>query len=158
MPKGEIIIDMGEFIVKYWLEFLFGGIIAVLGFFCRHYWSLYKKEQKEKQEQLKSKIMERVEEDINALEEKSDRRDDELGEELGLVKRGVLSLQGHQFIDDCHELLDPNHVITLDEYEYITDEHMVYNSLGGNHNGDKLYNLIERKVSENTATTINPEQ
>jgi hypothetical protein len=36
---------MTDFIIQYWLEFLFGGIIAVLGFFVKHYYQLWKKEK-----------------------------------------------------------------------------------------------------------------
>ena len=54
----------------------------------------------------------------------------------------MLSVQGKQFKDECHLLLNDSHHITLDEYQNISNEHKVYNSLGGNHEGDELFRLV----------------
>lgn len=46
---------------------------------------------------------------------------------------------------DCHRLLEEGHIITLKEFEEITKEHKIYNSLGGNSEGDTYFNLITEK-------------
>ncbi len=55
------------------------------------------------------------------------------------------------FKDKCRKLLKEDHVITLDEWEEVDAEHNIYNALGGNHNGDYLYQLVSEKV-KNTLT------
>jgi len=42
-------------------------------------------------------------------------------------------------------LLKDDHIITLQEYENISNEHRIYNSLKGNHEGDALYSLVKVK-------------
>lgn len=64
-----------------------------------------------------------------------------------VTKKGILSIQGRTFKEDCRKLLDPNHIISLNEFETITMDHNVYNSLGGNHEGDGLYDLVQTKYN-----------
>lgn len=47
---------MHEFIIEYWIEFLFGLIISGMGVFLRHYYKLYKNEQKN----VENKMLETV--------------------------------------------------------------------------------------------------
>ena len=48
----------------------------------------------------------------------------------------MLSIEGRAFRTECRKLLEPDHVISLKEYEAIVSEHETYNRLGGNHEGD----------------------
>lgn len=73
---------------------------------------------------------------------------DDLEEQVRMLRSGVLSVQGRQFKADCRRLLDPNHNISLEEYEDIEEDHIVYNNLGGNHNGDKLFAMVEAKYKQ----------
>lgn len=141
---------MGDFILEYWLEFVFGTIATVLGFFVRHYWCLYKKEKNTEKKSDKKQLISEIDHKIENLEQKSDKRDDELLDKIIILKQGLLSIQGHQFRSMCCELLNPDHDITLDEYEQITTDHDIYNSLGGNHRGDNLFKLVEQKVQQQT--------
>ena len=72
----------------------------------------------------------------------------ELAGEIKTLKAGLLSIQGRAFKNNCKRLLDPDHEISLEEYEEITKDHDAYNSLGGNHNGDELFILVRKKVEE----------
>jgi len=42
-------------------------------------------------------------------------------------------------------LLKPDHVINYKEYEQLVADHVVYNQLGGNHEGDALFSMVEAK-------------
>lgn len=67
---------------------------------------------------------------------------------LGSLKKGLLSVQGRQFKADCKRLLSENHIITFDEYQQITEDHSAYHALGGNHNGDALFDLVRKKAEK----------
>lgn len=67
---------------------------------------------------------------------------------LNSLKRGLLSVQGRQFKADCKKLLAEDHVITFDEYQQITEDHQAYHDLGGNHNGDALFDLVRKKAEK----------
>lgn len=64
---------------------------------------------------------------------------------MEVVTSGILSIQGIHFRSSCRLLLDPSHVITIDEFEQITHDHETYNKLGGNHIGDALFKQVEIK-------------
>ena len=67
---------------------------------------------------------------------------------LTSLKRGLLSVQGRQFKADCKRLLDSNHKLTIDEYQQINEDHEAYHALGGNHNGDALFDLVRKKAEK----------
>lgn len=71
----------------------------------------------------------------------------EFKKSFDVTKKGILSVQGRSFKADCRKLLEPGHVISLNEFETITMDHNVYNSLGGNHEGDGLYDLVQTKYN-----------
>ena len=48
---------MIDFIIKYWLEFLFSIVVAGLGFFARHYYKLWQGAQKAQKEKMRSDIL-----------------------------------------------------------------------------------------------------
>lgn len=62
-----------------------------------------------------------------------------------VLQSGVLRVAGRWFIEDCQELLEPNHIITQEEFEDIMDYHTTYNDLGGNHKGDEYFGLVVEK-------------
>lgn len=68
---------------------------------------------------------------------------------LNTLTEGMLSIQGRQFKEECRVLLQADHIITLEEFEHITNEHRIYNQLHGNHEGDNLYSLVETKYRAN---------
>ncbi|MDD4804481.1 MAG: hypothetical protein PHN69_04835 [Candidatus Pacebacteria bacterium] len=156
---------MLDFIVKYWMQFGFGLIVAGLTALSKYFYNLYKKEklhqkteeQKSFYEEIKNTIIaERTitQDCLDSNREKSNENDQildakicNLKEEIGILQNGILSIQGRDFKADCRALLQPDHEITLDEYEQIINEHDVYNNLGGNHKGDELFELVTHKFN-----------
>lgn len=145
---------------KYWIEFLFGLVVAGMGIFFKRYISLEQKARAEAQKifyaQLKTDIssefkdsVQKSEEDDKLLQEQID----VVKEEMNCLKRGVLSMQGKEFRAECERVLAEDHILTLDEYEQLEEDHAAYNGLGGNHKGDSLFALVKKKA-ENTLTRV----
>jgi hypothetical protein len=80
---------------------------------------------------------------------------DGLRDDFKIIKGGILSIQGRDFKADCRMLLQPEHMITLNEFEAIIEEHEVYKSLGGNHEGDALFTLVEQKYGKQLESNTN---
>ncbi len=135
---------MLEFILKYWIEVLFGAVIAIGGYMVKRTLKSYRQERLEE----KNAFLESIKKEISAEFERSNGRETELAGEIKTLKAGLLSIQGRAFKNNCKRLLDPDHEISLEEYEEITKDHDAYNSLGGNHNGDELFILVRKKVEE----------
>lgn len=94
---------------------------------------------------------------VKESEERSFAEDKIIHREIDVIKNGMLSLEGRSFKDDCRKLLQEEHRITLAEFEAISAEHDVYNSLGGNHEGDGLFSMVVAKY-QNTLKTIEQEE
>lgn len=148
---------MGEFLAKYWFEFVLGLIAMGFTFIIKSHFSWTLKKIKEEQEQsieeIASKMKEEVIEEGKKFKTASEEADFCIEEEIGilnqdfnLLKRGILSIQGKQFKEFCTRLLSSDHELTLDEYRQCSDEHEVYNCLGGNHDGDRLFALVQKKA------------
>lgn len=86
-------------------------------------------------------LMKIVAEQTEALK----KTDELIHAEIDGLRDGMLSMQGRNFKNDCHKLLLENHVITTLEYEQALADHIVYNKLGGNHEGDALFSMVEAK-------------
>ena len=135
---------MLEFIIKYWIEFLFGGVIAIGSFIIKRTLKSFRLERA----QEKDTFLQGIKEQISAEFKRSEKKENELAAEIKILKTGLLSIQGRAFKNNCERLLDPAHEITLDEYEELTKDHDAYNSLGGNHTGDELFKLVRKKVED----------
>lgn len=165
-----------DFIATYWLEFLFGIIAAGILAVGKIMFSLIKKELQRNREDFKAEIQKgqekfynkfncdikntyeqtlqndkELEEQIVHNQEASEQEDIKIENEINILKNGVLSIQGKQFKEECRRVLDEKYVLTIDEYEQLEKDHDVYNSLGGNHTGDSLFKLVQKKVEENFA-------
>ena len=81
--------------------------------------------------------------DENLIEKKIDT----LEENLGTLKDGILSLQRKEFKEECRRLLNQKESITYEQYTILQREHTVYNSLGGNHEGDQLFKLASMRYA-----------
>ena len=84
---------------------------------------------------------------VKSTEDRAFQEDEHIHEEIDSIKSGVLSIEGRAFKEDCRRLLDPAHIITLEEFEATQAEHIIYNKLGGNHEGDGLFQMVEKKYS-----------
>ena len=145
-----------EWIAKYWVNWLCAIVAGGIVLFARHYVKLQKKameqKQQEKEKNMCSRIIDKLEEEISAVEVASQTEDEKLHEELNdvhsdiaKVSNGVLSIQGKQFRDYCEHLLQAGHFISIDEYEEFENDYEVYKSLGGNHRGDALHDRVVDK-------------
>lgn len=134
--------DLLSFAAKYWLELIFTIFVGAVTFFGKKYISMAKNERKIEQEKFKTEITSEIKAEIQPLRD-----------ELNILKEGTLSMQGKQFKETCELYLDSNHKLTIEEYEQLIKDHDAYNALGGNHEGDRLFSLVERKA-ENTLTQI----
>lgn len=118
----------------------------------RKIWNMYKEAKKTSEKENRDNFMQEVDSKINLQNEKMKQADGKILEEIHHIQKkvetisaGVLSVQGQNFRQSCKRLLEPNHVITVEEFEQITQDHKVYNSLNGNHTGDILYHQVEEK-------------
>lgn len=118
---------------------------------------MHKKEQaagrNKFKEEIKTEIKDSIKHEFREEFEKNVERDSRIMETLNklttsidTLTEGLLSVQRREFEADCHRLLDPDHNITLDEFQQITNDHDIYNKLGGNHSGDQLFSLVEEKA------------
>lgn len=78
--------------------------------------------------------------------------DEAIHSEIDSLRGGMLSIQGRNFKNDCHKLLKADHVIDLKEYEQLLADHIAYNKLGGNHEGDALFSMVEAKYKNTIGT------
>lgn len=93
-------------------------------------------------------LMNIIKEQTEALE----KTDKAIHEEIDGLRGGMLSIQGRNFKNDCHKLLRADHVIDLKEYEQLLADHIAYNKLGGNHEGDALFSMVEAKYKNTIGT------
>lgn len=139
-----------DFVIKYWLEFGFGLIIALGGYFFKKYMKMKEEEQNSE----RTKFYENLKEDMfsryDAIEKESRDGDQELQKQLDALRKGILSMQKKEFIAECQALLAEDHEITLDEYQQCIEDHDAYNGLKGNHNGDSLFALVVQKAKHIT--------
>lgn len=161
---------MLEFIVKYWLEVAFGLVCASIAWLARHYVKLLEEKKKSQQKEIIDTMKQGLEEhknqmksDMNQcsssmmqmLKETTDelkKTDKEIHTEIDSLRGGMLSIQSRNFKNDCHKLLKADHVIDLKEYEALLADHIAYNKLGGNHEGDALFAMVEAKYKNTIGT------
>lgn len=139
---------MIDFILKYWIEFIFGLFVTGASILLKHHLKLFKQELKRERDDLVSEIKKAYEAKDEEMRKAYESKDEDLCKEISNIKAGVLSIQRPLFINKCRTLLKNDHEISLEEFEDIDHEHDVYNSLGGNHDGDKLFSLVNRKYEQ----------
>ena len=84
---------------------------------------------------------EKISQDIAALASELEKNN----QSTEAVKSGTLALWRKTYFNDARLLLEKDHIITDEEYVKISVEHVVYNRLGGNHEGDQYFESITRK-------------
>ena len=146
---------MLTFITHYWIEFVFGLIATGAVAFARRFKTLYEKEHQHKKEAeqtlLKEDIKNELLQVIKENREESRKGDVQIescitaiDNEIKILKNGILSIQGNVFKKECKMLLEKEK-ITLEEMDELSEDYDVYHSLGGNHDGDRLYKDVSIK-------------
>ena len=143
---------MLDFIVTYWLEFLFGLIAALVTFLIKQYYNLQKKVHNQLRDNFEEEIIEAINSSLKKEQEKTNKEIASAKEEIlkvhkstDILKTGLLNVQRKNFMEFCYLLLEPDHIITKEEYENIEEDHEVYNALDGNHKGDELFRVVSEK-------------
>ena len=164
---------MGEFILKYWVEVLFGIVVTGGGFLLKHHLKLFKESLDHKMEERDDKLLEKMTKVLTASNKaisdsidklRSDTKDDidgiyvelvdlkddikDVRKDVESIRRGVLDIQGPQFKAKCKEVLQDSHQITVDEWLALKKEYEIYTGMGGNSDGSELYNLVHEKYSK----------
>lgn len=164
---------MGEFILKYWVEVLFGIVVTGGGFLLKHHFKLFKESLDHKMEERDDKLLEKmtkvltasnrtiqdsidklrsdIKDDIDGIyAELVDLKDDikDVRKDVESIRRGVLDVQGPQFKAKCKEVLQDSHQITVDEWLALKKEYEIYIGMGGNSDGSELYKLVHEKYSK----------
>ena len=90
----------------------------------------------------------RLDNKITEFIEESRESDKQMTNNINTVKSDVLTIEGAYFRSECRRLLQKEHTITQEEFDTITLEHGAYNNLGGNHEGDMLFEMVKEKHKE----------
>lgn len=101
--------------------------------------------QYEKTQEQMNECYNRLDRKISDFISESKEEDKKLYDNISSVKGDVLTIEGAYFRSECRKLLRKDHIITEEEFNTITVEHGAYNGLGGNHEGDALYEMVKEK-------------
>ena len=142
---------MLEWFLKYWLQVLFGLICAGVALFYKRIKAWRQAAKDVEAEKLKNSIVKDLAIKMEECSRRSDENDKALREELKEVRAGVLAVQGDLFRNKCRELLKDGTIITVEQFENISEDHTAYNGLGGNSTGDELYRLVKVKFESQHA-------
>ena len=142
---------------------MFSLVCGVVAFVARHYVRLIKQEKKMHETEMINAVEEKLDDHKSAMKEQMTEcsnnllkivenkntelleADKKINKEIDNLKDGMLSMQGRDFKNECHRLLKQDHIIDVKEYEALLADHIVYNKLGGNHEGDSLFHMVEAK-------------
>lgn len=120
-----------------------------LGFLSKKFWSLYQAEKNHQKTEEQKAFYQGLQNSITTVLNKSMEADKALQSEISLLQTGLLNIQAKMFKAECRDIINSDREITLEEYESIQRDHEVYNSLGGNSDGDMLFKLVAEKFSSN---------
>lgn len=130
---------MLDFILKYWIQVVFGVIVAAIGLFGRKFWAMYKEKSKT---QLREEIREEISSSITKLSDENKQQN----EKIQSIYNGIINLQGISFKSYCRNLLRDDYELTLKDFENCQQEYEAYTALGGNGQGKILFELVSEKA------------
>lgn len=136
---------MLEFITHYWLQVLFGVIISLVGIFHKKIKTWYDTHNDAQQDKFRESIIKDIKPMFQELADRSDENDKVMKKQMEELRAGVLSVQGDAFKAKCRDLIHSESPITLEQFEQVERDHSAYNGLGGNHDGDALFDLVKKK-------------
>ena len=166
--KGGIFMweRIGTFIVEYWVELLLTSIVGAATYFVKRHGDLRLQAKNAEQEKFKQEIINGVETEFDTFREGAKKIDKafraeideikqnfqnqvgDINNNLDDLKKGLLSIQGTDFKEICHLFLEPDHTLTFEEYKLVINEHETFKALGGDSEGDELFNLLQEKAKE----------
>ena len=152
-------VKMLDYILKYWVAWVCGLVAAGIVAFFKRFWKLQKKALRDdldkEAESLKKEVVEQFEDELHRCkaeieaENKKQSADIEaISLQVESLEIGILSIQGKQFRETCLALLEPDHMITVLEYEQFEEDYNAYKALGGNHRGDALHDRVVDKFDK----------
>lgn len=111
-----------------------------------------KKDQENRHEEFKDQIQEEISKKLKEERSELEKVDKNLQDnikslqtDISTLSKGMLSVQGKQFRQDCRRLLANDHYITVEEYEELEMDYTIYKELKGNHTGDALHQAVVEK-------------
>lgn len=148
---------LSQFIVKYWLEFVFGiiGTILLARINKIKAWFIeLKQQQEEKKKALRTREIKECINELKPMLEEIAKQSIEgdtflrneinnLSEKFQVLQKGILTIQGDYFKDKCRKILKSNNEISFKDFENLRHDHNAYNALGGNSDGDELFDLVK---------------
>lgn len=112
-----------DWVLKYWVEILFGLVMTGITVFYKRFLDLSKKERTKMREDFKTDIKKQIREEFDTKFKENTERDIMLEETLTRIDKrldtitaGLLSVQRGSFETNCKKLLEIEHTITVDEY------------------------------------------
>lgn len=146
---------LGEFIAKYWVNCLLGLISLGLSITAKKFYNLWKLAKTEKKRKEFEEFEKKLTEQLDKIKESSDKSDENIQneisaiqQEIDLLRKGLLSVQGRQFIEFGLKLRDQTDMISDDDYRRFIKDHQAYNGLGGNCFGDKIFDQVTEKYNK----------
>lgn len=119
---------MLEFILKYWIEFLFGIIAALILKFGK-------------------RVYDNFEETFIHKMDKLDNKMDKIDNKLETNSKITLELFKPSFYGDCQKLINSD-FISDEEFDKCKRKYSLYKDIGGNSNGDVLFQEVEKLYQE----------
>ncbi len=96
----------------------------------------------------------RLDNKITQFINESREADTQMYNRISKMQKDVLDIEGAYFRNECRALLKEDHIITEREFTNITIQHTAYNSLGGNHEGDALYEMVQEKHKKHLINSL----
>ena len=151
-----------EVFVKYWIQWLCGIIAAGVVLWAKHYIKLERasvnNQKAARMSELRREIVDKLEAEIKEVDQRSQEGDKRIMVDLEVLTAGLenltlglLSVQGKEFRQECLDLLEPGHEITIIEYEQFEEDYAAYKALDGNHRGDALHDRVVEKFNSQLA-------
>lgn len=139
---------MLDWIVEYWITFVFGLIVLLLTTCGKKIWNgiksfiqTYIKKQCDEQLQVNNTSIQSA---IKDLCEENRKQNQDIKD----IHQSLLIIQGVSFKAYCRQLLRDDHQITLEEFENCQEEYEAYHGLGGNGRGTMLFELVKKKAQD----------
>ena len=128
-------------IIWYWLTFIFGIVASGLTYLATQYYKMWKELKnntlQNQLDEIKKEMQQYTKDAIKETEESHNK-----------LYKAVLDMYSRQFINECDYYLRLPRGITNEEYTNLYRNFEVYKSLGGNGLGQKKFERIEERSSD----------